>query len=264
MKKNTILLLVLLFTGSFLFAQNLSETSTRTSPPNFSSVSTARAICTGATANITNVADGTGIGVVSSITPNNANSSAISVDNVTLSNQFITDISVEGVFSAFSGTAYDPTDEYVLVVYGEVAGVPDFTNVLFTERFNALTVDPDLDAAFTLDPIGCPALDGQVWIGVHIEGTATTTPRWNWSESDDGDGVAYITSPVGDFGLTPGVFVQISPLLGRPIDYTFNLNLCEASITLVPTMTEWGLFLFGLVMVTIGLVFVYNKQRQLA
>ncbi|MEM9991963.1 MAG: hypothetical protein AAF738_09370, partial [Bacteroidota bacterium] len=35
-------------------------------------------------------------------------------------------------------------------------------------------------------------------------------------------------------------------------------------INTVPTMTEWGLFLFALGMATLGLVFVYNKQRQLA
>ena len=37
-----------------------------------------------------------------------------------------------------------------------------------------------------------------------------------------------------------------------------------AGITLVPTMTQWGLFLFGMAMLTLGLVFVYNKQRQFA
>lgn len=72
--------------------------------------------------------------------------------------------------------------------------------------------------------------------------------------------------PAGDYNI------QIFEVSGESTPWELTLGATIAggggpiapSITLVPTMTEWGLFLFGLVMVTMGLVFVYNKQRQLA
>lgn len=41
--------------------------------------------------------------------------------------------------------------------------------------------------------------------------------------------------------------------------YTFTLCVIEP----VPTMTEWGLFLFALVVLNLGLVFVYHQRHQL-
>lgn len=87
-------------------------------------------------------------------------------------------------------------------------------------------------------------------------------------ECDDSVGTLYAIiyqgGGTGEFGtIDPitGVFTSIS-FIGTEI-CGFSINNMS-SITLVPTMTEWGLFLFGLSMVTLGLVFVYNKQRQLA
>ncbi len=51
---------------------------------------------------------------------------------------------------------------------------------------------------------------------------------------------------------------------GEGIATVTNFKFSECDMSPVPTMTEWGLFLFGLGMLTLGLVFVYNKQRQLA
>ncbi|MCB0518358.1 MAG: hypothetical protein H6577_14960 [Lewinellaceae bacterium] len=49
-----------------------------------------------------------------------------------------------------------------------------------------------------------------------------------------------------------------------------NITFCDASVAppppnaAVPTMSEWGMFLFALIMLTLGVVFVFNAQHKLA
>lgn len=70
--------------------------------------------------------------------------------------------------------------------------------------------------------------------------------------------------------------VQIDPVQIQEImDQNFNeigllaentnievMNAGVASITSVPTMTQWGLFLFSLVMLNLGLTFVYQQHYK--
>ncbi|MEM9991961.1 MAG: hypothetical protein AAF738_09360 [Bacteroidota bacterium] len=129
-------------------------------------------------------------------------------------------------------------------------------------NFNTCTSDYDTQlAVYTTNDNACTGLDAEV------------------DCNDDGCG---IQSDLTVTGLAPGTILYVSVdgwggatgnlVLSLDADTqtaTDGLPSCTGtppvpSITLVPTMTEWGMFLFALGMATLGLVFVYNKQRQLA
>lgn len=83
--------------------------------------------------------------------------------------------------------------------------------------------------------------------------------------------VDYIVNPGVDIALEDLVYVSESDSpTGQALLFTAN----EESATIgvygitvvepVPTMGEWGLFLFALVIMTLGAVFVYNSRKELA
>jgi hypothetical protein len=108
------------------------------------------------------------------------------------------------------------------------------------------TAVPSLD--FT-SPEAADALGTQVvpkiamLSGVNLANGATIYFRWN---SQDVGG----TGSRDEFGID-------------------NITFCDAAappppMAAVPTMSEWGVFLFALIMLTLGVVFVFNAQHKLA
>ncbi|MEP7196341.1 MAG: hypothetical protein ABI851_07450 [Saprospiraceae bacterium] len=106
--------------------------------------------------------------------------------------------------------------------------------------------------------------------------TQQATNRWEW----DGTGVGFGTpafvrfNPSGGWGgaacpyWTPKASCAFLATSGPP-EQALRINICRsAQLVLggnpVPTMTQWGLFLFGLVIVTLGIVTVYNVSRRKA
>lgn len=89
-----------------------------------------------------------------------------------------------------------------------------------------------------------------------------------------GDILYYTTTSLdlAEYDTTTGVITSVGTTHTAPtyngntiVGISYVENICPANnITLVPTMTQWGLFLFGLSMLTLGLVFVYNKKHQLS
>ncbi|MEO6190352.1 MAG: hypothetical protein ABIO44_08285 [Saprospiraceae bacterium] len=102
------------------------------------------------------------------------------------------------------------------------------------------------------------------------------TCRWEWDGTGTGFGTAAHVryQPAGGWGgaacpyWTPKASCAFLANAGPP-EQALRLNICRnAQLRLdpnsVPTMTQWGLFLFGLVLVTLGIVTVYNISRKKA
>ncbi len=95
----------------------------------------------------------------------------------------------------------------------------------------------------------------------------TNLPSTNYTVGSNG---VYIVNwshglPPGSYTVTTTVCVCFEDALGNATScctnktHTFTLYVLEP----VPTMTQWGLFLFALVVLNLGLVFVYHQRHQL-
>lgn len=80
-------------------------------------------------------------------------------------------------------------------------------------------------------------------------------------------------------GCDPFYIVNAPVVIGAACDYSFNISpdplldlrcgdepMCVQKVTIggtpVPTMTQWGLFLFGLIVLTLGVVTIYNMSTS--
>lgn len=130
----------------------------------------------------------------------------------------------------------------------------------------------ELPASFSLTP------GVHYWtscVGVNAI-TQTATNRWEWDGTNNSATTldpAYVRyQPAGAWGgaacayWTPKASCAFLATAGPP-NQAMNFNICRnAFLTLggtpVPTMTQWGLFLFGLVLLTLAVVTVYNFSRK--
>ncbi|MBK6354189.1 MAG: hypothetical protein IPF46_12535 [Saprospiraceae bacterium] len=139
------------------------------------------------------------------------------------------------------------------------------------QRVGALVVD-ELPVSFNLVPgvkywVSC--------VGVNSP-TNTAVARWDWDGTPANATTldpAYVRyQPGGAWGgaacayWTPKASCAFLATSGPP-NQAMNFNICRnAFLTLggtpVPTMTQWGLFLFGLVLLTLAVVTVYNFSRK--
>lgn len=170
----------------------------------------------------------------------------------------------------------------------QVFGNPDFFEVrFFTQVANA--PGPQLFSTPNIVKVGGlvtheftnafrPAFNTSYWtscVGVLNNGN-TGANRWEW----DGTGTGFGTQchvryqPAGGWGGAACPYWTSKSACAflansGPPEQALRVNICRnASLTLggnpVPTMTQWGLFLFGLVLVTLGIVTVYNISRRKA
>ncbi len=118
------------------------------------------------------------------------------------------------------------------------------------------------------------------WVSVinYSDSTANVGPRWFWTttasatnganghppyyvEFTDRDQAFSQCARWTNHKLCTSAF-QSGPTLGM----NYRLSICRnASLNLgngVPTMTQWGLFLFGLIVLTLGVVSIYNFSRK--
>ncbi len=170
----------------------------------------------------------------------------------------------------------------------QVFGVPDFfEGRFFTNTANApgaqlFSTTTVVRAAgivtYEFTPAFRPAFGTTYWTsccGVN-QPTQNATQRWEWDGTGAGFGTpAHVRyQPAGGWGgvacayWTPKANCAFLANSG-PGEQALRLNICRnASLILggnpVPTMTQWGLFLFGLVIVTLGIVTVYNVTRRKA
>jgi len=137
---------------------------------------------------------------------------------------------------------------------------------------NGGTVTDELPVSFTLVP-------GQTyWLNCSgaNDPSNTATARWEWDGTAANPGApAFVRyQPGGAWGgaacafWTPKASCAFLATSGPP-NQALRLNICRnAALTLggnpVPTMTQWGLFLFGLVLLTLAVVTVYNFSRKSA
>ena len=272
MKKNLFLLLALLCMGSFVFAQKTNLDFPTSVNDRKAAVSSeiygpsAQRACPDADLEVNQAPDGNAFD--SNDFDDAYGGDLFAADAFTVTGTAalnLTSINVPGVTD---GYPYEVGDSYVLTIYADAGGTPGA--VACTQTFDAATIDPDItvspitgltgaEGAFTLNPTGCTLAPGNYWISVVFVATTPNSPFWYWGTSTDGGSDGQVFDVDGQFG-------PANSWLVAPFGFSFEMDLCEATgaIVLVPTMTEWGLFLFGLSMVTLGLVFVYNKQRQLA
>ncbi len=122
---------------------------------------------------------------------------------------------------------------------------------------------------------------GQLWISfVNIsDPNAFIGPRWFWgstaSNTNQANGhppyYAYFHDELNRFGpdcpkwtnhTVCGATFKSGPFLGLNYELSFCRNAKLNIGTGVPTMTQWGLFIFGLVVLTLGVVALYNYSRQ--
>lgn len=110
-------------------------------------------------------------------------------------------------------------------------------------------------------------------VGVNTP-TNNAVARWEWDGHGGNPGdPAYVRyQPAGGWGgaacayWTPKASCAFLATAGPP-NQALRLNICRnAAVVLggnpVPTMTQWGLFLFGLVLLTLAVVTVYNFSRK--
>ncbi len=266
MKKNLVLLLALLFVGSSVFAQRTAPTngkidaSDRIGSAASSPVSERFCPDTDFTTDQLDAAATSGY-YSNEFDPMWA-TPLYMADNFTASAAVnVQDITVYGFLQFFLG-AYEAADAYDVIIYDDAAGAPG--SVVCSQTFNAATVDPDGDGVFSVFPSCSLPAAGNYWLSVVFLPENANSAYWVWYNGlGDGNTSAY--DATGGFGLPAATWTDFDAA-GGATDFSWTLNLCESdgSIVLVPTMGEWSLFLFGLGMVTLGLVFVYNKQRQLA
>lgn len=171
----------------------------------------------------------------------------------------------------------------------QVFGNPDFFEVRFfdqagtspgTQLFSTTSiVKVGGTVTYEFSPAFRPSFGTTYWsscVGVN-QPTQQATNRWEW----DGTGTGFGTQchvryqPAGGWGgaacayWTPMSSCAFLAGSGGPPEQALRINICRnAQLTLggnpVPTMTQWGLFLFGLVVVTLGIVTVYNISRRKA
>jgi len=170
----------------------------------------------------------------------------------------------------------------------QVFGNPDFFEVRFftqtgtspgTQLFSSTTITK-VGGTVTLEfnPSFRPAFGTTYWtscVGVN-DPTQQATNRWEWDGTGTGFGTAAHVryNPAGGWGgaacpyWTPKASCAFLANSGPP-EQALRVNICRNSQlrldpNSVPTMTQWGLFLFGLVLVTLGIVTVYNISRRKA
>lgn len=170
----------------------------------------------------------------------------------------------------------------------QVFGNPDFMEVRFFTQ-TGTAPGAQLFASTTVNKVGGlvtyeftnafrPAFGTTYWtscVGVN-QPTQNATNRWEWDGTGAGFGTAAHVryQPAGAWGgvacpyWTPKASCAFLAAAGPP-EQALRVNICRnAQLTLggnpVPTMTQWGLFLFGLVIVTLGIVTVYNVTRRKA
>jgi|GEM_PF-2221770 len=143
----------------------------------------------------------------------------------------------------------------------------------------------------TSEAFNAPLVPGQdLWISyVYIsDPTGNPGPRWFWTQTDRLTNLAnghppfhvtFIDAAAPRFGpncpkWTNYVYCSQYDFLrlffiGNTAGLNYEFNICRnAKLNIgtgVPTMTQWGLWIFGLVVMTLGVVALYNyqvKQRQ--
>ncbi len=193
------------------------------------------------------------------------------------SGQVIEYIALKG---AADGTAVGNPGE--ISVWSDIGGVPGALlatdvvecadNIVYStsEAFNApLTPGQDLWISYVYisDPMGNPG------------------PRWFWGQTDRLTNLAnghppfhvtFVDAAAPRFGpncpqWTNYVYCDLYDALrlffiGNTAGLNYEFNICRnAKLNIgtgVPTMTQWGLFIFGLVVLTLGVVALYNYQRK--
>ena len=112
-----------------------------------------------------------------------------------------------------------------------------------TIMFSIFDPVPQID--YTITGTSCPSkTDGKIAISIS-GGSPNYTVQWSTGQSN--------TLQIG--GLANGDYsVTVTDQSGCSTSQSFTVQLA----TVIPTMSQWGLFLFGLVFFTLGVVAVYN------
>ncbi len=125
-----------------------------------------------------------------------------------------------------------------------------------------------------------PYYGGELWISYSSEGdpTAIRGRRWGWGATESPTNQAnghppyhlYYHDELGRFPDCPKwtnhTLCPSSAKSGPYFGLNYQLGFCRNARlnigTGVPTMTQWGLFLFGLVVLTLATVSIYNYAKR--
>lgn len=115
---------------------------------------------------------------------------------------------------------------------------------------------PFIGLKFTLDPEGVPATSGALFTHpttLMPDGTVFTIIEF-WHEIGGG----YISSS----GSPVGVFVTIPSEMTNP--YEIAQHIWDNRDNVIPTLSEWGVIILILLLLAVGMVFIYKRQTALA
>ena len=99
----------------------------------------------------------------------------------------ICDITVSGLYSVVGGVNNDPNSEIILNIYADGGGIPG--TLLYTETYDAATIDPTGSAIFTLTPSSSVNLMGGTvyYASVVVRMEFGLAGQYFWSTATDGN-----------------------------------------------------------------------------
>jgi hypothetical protein len=240
-----------------LQAQSLIEKSIST-PLMITSPTSAVQTCSGNEIMVDQSANITISGIISSEHTNGFGLSTITADDFTVA----TDVVLTGAqimgFAFPLGTFIHPSVD--LIIFRDDNGQPGAE--IYKENYTTDAAGNGIGDAFMLYiPTEVKLTAGKYWLGVHVKGPI----RWNWYQNSSTHGsIPHLINFGGGFGFgTDWVDFTTAGLSTGGMN--FVLDFCPfIAKTPIPTMSEWGLVIFGLLIINVGVFFVVKSVSILS
>lgn len=201
-------------------------------------------------------------------------------NNETIADDFtIADATILNTIDFFSYQSFSPATSMITSVVLRIwDGVPGAggtvifgdlsTNLLVNTTFSNIYRVVETNMGGTERPImrntvdlgGLTLAAGTYWLEWQVDGSAAFSGPWAPPITITGQTTTGNALQSTDNGVTFNPVIDTNGT-NTPQGFPFIIN---GEIVAVPTMGEWGLFLFMLIVLTMGVVFVQKRQVQLA
>ena len=160
------------------------------------------------------------------------------------------------------GSGANP-DTLVIRIYDDNGGKPG--SLVFEETFPGLVDFPVTTVNFT----NCPTLaPGTYWLSAVAQQCYIGEGQWFWVSTNDNYGQTFHWRNPGQAidANCPDWEPYTTCLVAGGSGLVFSIQTCAAEtpeeFAGIPTLSQWGLFLFGLIFFTMGFVVVYQRKLQ--